>query len=177
MARNNIKYYIYDNPTKKEKTPIIFFHGIGTGTNNLIIGLILYVPFIYVLYRNFRFDRKILLMYMPEVASRVPSSNRIFTKDEMIVGVTQLFDQHGIKNATFIGHSFGTTCMAWFVNEAPWLVHSCYFIDPVCFLLNEPDVCFNFMYRTPTNPLQLIFYYFAGRELGISTVLARHFWW
>jgi hypothetical protein len=95
----------------------------------------------------------------------------------MIDGVKELFIHHAIRSAVFIGHSFGTTCVAWFVNEAPWLVHSCYFNDPVCFLLNEPDVCFNFMYRTPTNPIQLLLYYFSARELGISTVMRRHFWW
>jgi pimeloyl-ACP methyl ester carboxylesterase len=130
-----------------------------------------------LLLRQFHGSRKIILMYMPEVTMRIPSSSPIFTKQEMIAGVTKIFATYAIKSATFIGHSFGTTCISWFVNDVPTLVQSAYFIDPVCFLLNEPDVCYNFMYRRPQNAIQIVFAYFAGKELGISTVLARHFWW
>lgn len=133
---------------------------------------------IILLFKNFSTTHKIILMYMPEIAMRTPSSSRIFTKHDMFNCVSEIFNKHRIrKGATFIGHSFGTVIMAWFLNERKEFVNGCYFLDPVCFRLNEPDVCFNFMYRTPQNAIQLIFSYFAGKELGISTVLSRHFWW
>jgi len=51
------------------------------------------------------------------------------------------------------------------------------FIDPVCFLLIKPDVCFNFMYREPADPTQLLINYFLAKELYIAHSLSRNFFW
>merc|ERR1711879_41480 len=49
--------------------------------------------------------------------------------------------------------------------------------DPVCFLLAQPDVAFNFMYRRPSNPFTLMVAHFVRWELFSANVLMRHFYW
>lgn len=51
------------------------------------------------------------------------------------------------------------------------------FIDPICFSLFEPYVVYNFVYRTPHKLGHLWMFYFVCREMGISYVVSRHFWW
>merc|ERR1711920_481510 len=57
------------------------------------------------------------------------------------------------------------------------MVQMATFIDPVCFLLVKPDVCYNFVYRRPQTPLHLLINYFAARELFIANSLSRNFFW
>ncbi|KAI8903583.1 hypothetical protein EDD86DRAFT_96895 [Gorgonomyces haynaldii] len=170
--KDKIQYYMYDPKTKasESKSPIVYFHGIGAG-------LSLYIPFIRKMLTRYRYDRRIILLHMPEIGQRIPNTSPIFSKQEFVQGIQDIFKVHQIQKATFIGHSFGTICLAWIVNDCPQLVDACYFSDPVCFQLQEPDVCFNFVYRQPSNFFQIIVWFFAAREIGISSVLSRHFWW
>lgn len=50
-------------------------------------------------------------------------------------------------------------------------------MDPVCFCLWEGDLCWNFVYRTPSNGMELILKYFAATEPGIAVAVQRHFDW
>jgi hypothetical protein len=50
-------------------------------------------------------------------------------------------------------------------------------VDPVCFMLFLPHLCYNFMYRKPVTPMHHILHYFTARELYISHTLHRHFFW
>jgi len=67
--------------------------------------------------------------------------------------------------------------MAWMAKKAPQHVSSMTFMDPVCFLLIKPDVCYNFMYREPADPTQLLINYFLAKELYIAHSLSRNFFW
>ena len=114
---------------------------------------------------------------VPEICMRFPSASPIFSKVQFLDAIKSVFAQHQVDAASFIAHSFGTFWLAWLVNDAPELVDGAYFSDPVCFLLSEADVCFNFLYRHPNNFFQWVVWYYAGRETGIATVLCRHFNW
>ena len=59
----------------------------------------------------------------------------------------------------------------------PELVSRSCFVDPVTFCSWEGDVCYNFVYGTCTNGLQLLIRYFVATELGVSNLLQRHFDW
>merc|ERR1712194_559411 len=63
------------------------------------------------------------------------------------------------------------------VQLAPTRVLALTFIDPVCFMLAKPDVAYNFMYRKPASPTQLLLYYFVSKELYIAHSLAKNFFW
>jgi len=63
------------------------------------------------------------------------------------------------------------------IRNRPKLVHSTVLVDPIVFMLHEPDVSFNVLYRVPTTLTQWILHTFAARELHISHVLMRAFDW
>jgi hypothetical protein len=73
--------------------------------------------------------------------------------------------------------SYGTACLSWIVQQCPAYIARLIFLDPICFGLFEPYVIFNFVYRIPYKLGHLYMYYFVCRELGISYVISRHFWW
>jgi hypothetical protein len=73
--------------------------------------------------------------------------------------------------------SYGTACLSWIVKKCPEYISKLIFIDPICFALFEPFVVYNFVYRAPAKLAHLYMYYFVCREMGISYVVSRHFWW
>ena len=50
-------------------------------------------------------------------------------------------------------------------------------VDPVCILLNLPDVCVNFLYKRPRSLMGALLRVFGAREFGIARTLMRHFFW
>ena len=77
----------------------------------------------------------------------------------------------------FLCFSYGTACLSWIVQSCPEYISRLIFLDPICFALFEPYVVYNFVYRIPYKLGHLYMYYFVCRELGISYVISRHFWW
>jgi hypothetical protein len=63
------------------------------------------------------------------------------------------------------------------VRHAPQLVRGVVLVDPVCFMLNEAHVAYNFLYRRPTRWTEWIMHAFAARELHVAHVLTRCFDW
>merc|ERR1712217_664693 len=66
---------------------------------------------------------------------------------------------------------------SWVVRSRPDIVSRLVLLDPVCFLLSQPDVAFNFLYRRPTNPFTVAVANFVRWELFSANVLMRHFYW
>merc|ERR1719240_1653518 len=95
----------------------------------------------------------------------------------MVACLSDMLHRRGHSSGHFIGHSFGSVPVAWMVRRAPDMVQVATFIDPVCFLLVKPDVCYNFIYRAPTTPARLIMEFFAARELYTAHSLSRNFFW
>lgn len=48
-------------------------------------------------------------------------------------------------------HSSGSVPHAWMLKAYPQLLKRNCFVDPVTFCLWEGDVCYNFVYKRPTN--------------------------
>lgn len=117
----------------------------------------------------------VFLVSMPHLAMRLKSD--VPSGAEVVTCLTGMLSSWDYRRAHFVGHSFGSVVMAWVVRQAPEIVSSAVFIDPVCFLLAKPDVCYNFVYRPPQKPLELVMSYFAARELFIANSLSRNFFW
>ncbi|CAF2427292.1 unnamed protein product [Rotaria sp. Silwood2] len=163
-------YYNKSNYGAEEEEPIIFFHGIGAG-------LLMYQPFISCIHQKFSPNRRIILISMSCVCMRYPSLQDIPNMSETADSMKLIFDYYKMNKAIFIGHSYGTACLSWIVQKCPQYISRLIFIDPICFALFEPYVVYNFVYRTPYKLTHLYMYYFVCRELGISYVVSRHFWW
>lgn len=150
------------------KPPIVFCHGIG-------VNLLPYAPFIGELLKQVGASRSIFLVSLPHISMRIKED--VPSSAEMTASLSDMLASWGASSAHFVGHSFGTVLVAWMAKRAPELVSAATFIDPVCFLLIKPDVCYNFMYRQPETATQLLLHYFVARELFIAHSLSRNFFW
>ncbi|KAJ3011558.1 hypothetical protein HKX48_006774 [Thoreauomyces humboldtii] len=153
-------------PTPRGALPIVFVHGIG-------VGFAVYLPLLASLPRNV----PIYLLEWPHVAMQVRDDvPSVADTRSLLVGMLAK-DKH--PKATFIGHSLGSVAVAWLLNSPAHRsrVGSVVLLDPVTFLLCDPTTAYNFLYRPPTEPLQLLMNYFVSRELYIAHSLSRHFHW
>ena len=56
-------------------------------------------------------------------------------------------------------------------------VSSTVLVDPVTFLLCDPMVATNVVYKEPKNTIDFLMHFFVARELFIANALSRHFNW
>lgn len=147
--------------------PIVFIHGLG-------INILPYYNFIAELLRV-ACGRTLFLLSLPHISMRL--QEHVPSCAEMVACLSDMLASWGHSSAHFVGHSFGTLPLAWMVRLAPSRVSMATFIDPVCFLIIKPDVCYNFIYRRPSTPMQMISQFFVARELYIANSLSRNFFW
>ncbi len=132
--------------------PIVFIHGIGIGYAHYF-GVVSSLPT----------DVDVYLLEWPNVAMQMNSCGP--TPHETITAITKLFAAHGHKAGCFVSHSLGTVMMSWLLKDvhACKLVASSVIMDPVSFLLCDPTVATNFVYREPTTPLEFMMHFFVSR--------------
>lgn len=147
--------------------PIVFCHGIG-------VNVLPYRPLLNEMLQRAP-ERSFFLISLPHISMRI--KEEVPSSTEMVACLSDMLGSWGHTSAHFVGHSFGSLPLAWMARKAPSFVSMMTFIDPVCFLLVKPDVCYNFMYRKPENPTQLLINYFLAKELYIAHSLSRNFFW
>ncbi|CAJ1417026.1 unnamed protein product [Effrenium voratum] len=148
--------------------PLVFCHGVG-------VNLLPYVHFINELLRQVPRGKDIFLVSLPHISMRIKED--VPSSTEMVACLRDMLASWEHTSAHFIGHSFGSIVVAWMARNAKEMVSVATFLDPVCFLLIKPDVCYNFMYRQPQTATQLLMHYFVARELFIAHSLSRNFFW
>eukprot|EP00546_Thalassionema_frauenfeldii_P021929 CAMPEP_0178895696 /NCGR_PEP_ID=MMETSP0786-20121207/733_1 /TAXON_ID=186022 /ORGANISM="Thalassionema frauenfeldii, Strain CCMP 1798" /LENGTH=638 /DNA_ID=CAMNT_0020565961 /DNA_START=177 /DNA_END=2090 /DNA_ORIENTATION=- len=134
-------YYHLGKDTNYEKTPLVFVHGIG-------IGLIMYIAFIDGLLKT---GRPILLPEIPYVSGFRPYQSRNSVLPPAVVCSTmiEMLAKHGYLRASFIGHSYGTTWLAYMCKYASHAIAALLFLDPICFCLHLPRLTKQFVYHQP----------------------------
>ncbi|RUS13533.1 Alpha/Beta hydrolase protein [Endogone sp. FLAS-F59071] len=149
----------------RKRTPVVFIHGMG-------LGMISYIEWVL---RLLSLDREIFLVELPYVSMRLVED--VPTMQETVREIDQMLENHGHKQAVFVGHSLGSAVVSWVLKNTPKKVAAVIMIDPICFLLHYPDVAYNFVYRIPERANEHIISFFASRELYISHYISRHFHW
>uniref|UniRef100_A0A0G4HL36 AB hydrolase-1 domain-containing protein n=1 Tax=Chromera velia CCMP2878 TaxID=1169474 RepID=A0A0G4HL36_9ALVE len=151
-------------PGSPPRYPVVFVHGLGHG-------LVYYLELLGAL----RGERPLFLLELRYVSSRVwehiPSVKRT------VEAVHTILTENNFTRAIFIGHSYGSIAVSWCIKYKPEMVQSAMLIDPISLLLCLPKVAHNFVYKEPQTAFQWIRYVFLSRELGISRVMSRAFWW
>jgi len=150
----------------EDKLPIVFIHGIGIGFASYIAVLL-----------GFPRDVDVFLVEWPYVAMQMKDSGPSCA--ESVNCIVSLLEQHGHKKACFVAHSLGTVMVSWMLHDprGASMVGSTLLMDPVTFLLCDPTVATMFVYKDPTNTLDLLMHFFLSRELYIANALSRHFAW
>lgn len=145
--------------------PTIFFHGITTG----------WAPYA-LLIEYLKDNRTVLLFNLDSI--QMNSLNFYMPTPEFYCScVRSVLDLHGIQRVNLVGHSFGTITVGWFAKYYPSYTAHLTLIDPVSLLLSQPNVAYNFLYRSPVTLMQWLLYLGAASELTIAYALRRNFWW
>merc|ERR1711862_277637 len=132
----------HGKPTTPHELPVVFIHGLG-------VGLTPYLPFI----KRIADMRELFVVELPEVAQT--GSELVLPPSAMAEEIAAMLAAHGHSRACFIGHSYGTAVLSWIIRSRPDIVAQPIFLDPICFLLANPDVAYNFIYRRPNNVFML----------------------
>lgn len=163
-----LQYWLRRGRGKSAEPPIVFCHGVG-------VNLLPYEHFITELLRQVPKGKTIFLVSLPHISMRI--NEDVPSSAEMVACLRDMLASWEFDSAHFVGHSFGSIVVAWMCKNSKETVKVATFLDPVCFLLIKPDVCYNFMYRRPETPTQLLMHYFVARELFIAHSLSRNFFW
>jgi pimeloyl-ACP methyl ester carboxylesterase len=140
---------------KKEKSktfPIVFIHGIGTGFAH-------YITFI----SKFPYDVDIFLIEWPYVAMQMTTTAP--SAEESVSSIVSVLNHYGHEKATFVAHSLGTTVLSWMLHDpvGALKVANSVLLDPINFLLCDPAVCSQFVYRDPNESIDLLMHFFLSR--------------
>lgn len=144
--------------------PIVFIHGLG-------VGVAPYLRFI----RRLAQARECFVIDLPEVSQS--GCERVLSPQAMAECIAQMLSVFGHEKACFVAHSYGTFVMSWIIRYRRDIVGKTILLDPVSFLLAQPDVAYNFLYRDPHNPVTVFIANFVRWELFSANVLMRHFYW
>ncbi|TPX64204.1 hypothetical protein SpCBS45565_g06028 [Spizellomyces sp. 'palustris'] len=169
VAGSGTLRYLYrpaTEPTLLGSTPIVFVHGIG-------IGFAAYLQLLARLPRNV----PIYLLEWPHVSMQL--QEQVPTIPDTLNFLSGMLRRDKHPRATFVAHSLGTVAVSWILKSPLHrnLVSSVVLLDPVTFLLCDPAIAYNFLYRPPTSVLELLMSYFVSREMYIAHSLSRHFHW
>lgn len=166
-----------DQPAKTRSVPLIFAHGLG-------IGLCQYAAFLnYLAHAPWALNKPVVILIQPSISQEVFSAQHLKppSRESLAADVIQLiyaenFAETGVE---LVGHSMGTIVMTWIVKclSHKGIIKRICLIDPVCFCLWEPHVCYNFLYSKPRTGIERIIRYFVGTELGVAHHLHRYFEW
>ncbi|KAF8309542.1 hypothetical protein DL93DRAFT_2230807 [Clavulina sp. PMI_390] len=171
-----MEYLIRAPPGGSSEPPILFLHGLGIGLAqySVLVSAILKSPELA--------HRTILVPLQPHISQQIfhprhvrPPRHRFVVQD-----LKTIIERHAPgpkKEAVVLSHSNGTVLHSWLIKAHPELVQASCFVDPVVFCLWEGDVCYNFVYREPSNGIELLMRYFVGSELGIANYIQRNFDW
>jgi len=150
----------------KEKTPIVFVHGIG-------IGLITYISLVDSF---LKLGRPFFLPEIPYVSGFRPwqGPNAVLPPAVVCSTMTAMLATHGYLRATFAGHSYGTSWLSYMCKyEAP-AVSALLFLDPICFCLHVPRLTKQFVYHRP-DPGAIS--YIVRSDLIVNWTIQRSFPW
>eukprot|EP00898_Chlorokybus_atmophyticus_P003469 jgi/Chlat1/4122/Chrsp269S03961 len=151
------------------REPRIFVHGIGVGL----------APYLSFLDKLCPPQQPSVIVELPHIAMRITWAQA--SVEDIVDSLEIIRQRHQLHKACYIAHSYGTFVVTRLHKRYPGSVERVALLDPVCFLLCLPDVCYNFVYKAPTpGPmywLDFVRWYFCSRELHIAESLCRNFWW
>lgn len=168
-TKSTLSYYIYEpKAATTSAKPIFIVHGIG-------IGVTMYINMIKSVVTESGGRRPIVFLNLPHISLNVVSS--VPSVEETLACIDTIFRRHSLGPCSWVAHSYGTIVSTWALKQRPEYISKLTFVDPVCFALWEPDLIYNFLYRTPSAPIHRIAQYFVAQDLLVAYTLFRRFWW
>ncbi len=132
----------------------MFIHGIGLGFSHYLI-----------LLSSLPRDTDIFLVEWPYVAQQMAiDAPAAPTAVSALVNTLDHFG-HKERGATFLAHSLGTVMVAWMLHDKVGrnYIATSTVLDPITYLLADPTVASNFVYKDPIDELDLLMHFFLSR--------------
>lgn len=149
---------------RSKRPPVVFIHGLGPGL----------APYLFFI-RRLASAHECFVLELPEISQ--VGVETAPTPQALADALADMLASHGHESACFIGHSYGTVELSWVLRHRPEIVQKAIFLDPVCFLLSQPDVAFNVLYRRPHNWFMTLVGNTVAWELYTANTLKRNFFW
>mmetsp|Transcript_18022 Transcript_18022/g.42120 ORF Transcript_18022/g.42120 Transcript_18022/m.42120 type:complete len:466 (+) Transcript_18022:89-1486(+) len=167
-------YYWWRAPrcTDEAVPDLLFFHGLCgfTGYLPVIVITLLTSP-----------SRGAVLLELEDV-SQCLNFDRWPTRQAVLgavqSGLAQLASVRGYSRPVVVfGHSLGTCAATAVLEESNADIIGVMLVDPVCMLLELPDVAYGFLYRAPQEFFDWLCLLWCSGEPGISLYFRRRFFW
>jgi len=150
------------------KAPIVLIHGMG-------VGVIPYLQLVQDLLVAGEEKHDIILLELPCVSQQVTTHQLL--PEDFLRDLQLMMESEGISAARFVGHSYGTMCLAWIAKNAPCIAESFAFLDPGCFFLHDTTTLRAILYKEANDDAEMLFKYFLRSELFFNLHCRRHFLW
>lgn len=156
--------------------PVLFLHGLG-------IGMVQYVDVVRGLLNPelMRQPRPVLIPLQPWTSGDIlsPRFLRPWRAPESAALIRAMIERHGFDECgvSVMSHSMGTILHTWLLKHMSDLIQRSILVDPVCFQLWAPHLCYRFLYKKANTFIEYALRYFVARELGTANVLTRNFDW
>lgn len=181
QQQNNMRVRTRSAAKQDAQMPVVFFHGIG-------VGLLTYLHFFFDLLKaaNSKSTRdgaeqgdvRIMAVEMLPVSFRLTSPP--LDKRAFLEAFTSIIDAHGWDDFAIVSHSYGSVPTTHILTADAALsrrAKAATLVDPVTIMLQLPHVAYNFTRRAPRTAAEWQLWYFASSDVGVATVLGRHFFW
>ncbi len=165
----------------QEQLPVVFLHGIG-------VGLLTYLRFLFDLIKAADAREgssiRIIAVEMLPVSFRLTSPP--LDKRAFLAAFASILDAHGWDDFALISHSYGSVPTTHILTATDdddggaglsRRARAATLVDPVTVMLQLPHVAYNFTRRRPRTAAEWQLWYFASADVGVATVLGRHFHW
>lgn len=135
------------------------------------------MPYLSFLSELIRHDPDVGIIAVENLSISMRISPPPLSRTTMLEALAVILRFHAFQHYVVCGHSYGTVIAAHMMREttfsadaAGWVL-----VDPIPFLLHQPSVAYNFVYREPKTANEWQLWYFASRDPDIARALARHF--
>lgn len=145
----------------------MFIHGVGFGPGAYASQMQRLV--------ELHSDRQIYALELPFII--VGTFSGIPLMDEVLASIDALFLENGLKEASFIAHSFGTVVCTLLSSHRPHYIKKLTLVDPVCFNLVQSQFIQKCLYQPPSCFAHDLMQFFILRDPLIASLFSRNFWW
>lgn len=168
MKSGDLSYFFKQG--KRDKTPILFLHGIG-------VGIMPYLGFFSGTIEPLFKEESVFVIEMPQISQRYNPID--LDNEKFVVNVSNILNQHGYATCIGLAHSYGTFVASWFLKFPCNLkFEKLILADPACLLLHHIDVLNNMIYKVPsTSHLDRVLEFIMRSDYFFQKHLRNEFHW
>ncbi|KAJ9077809.1 hypothetical protein DSO57_1013234 [Entomophthora muscae] len=116
-----------------------------------------------------------MLLELPHIC--MGSVNAIRDHDQFLKAFDAVIMRHDLEKVAVVGQSYGTIMASWMIQQRPQHLTHAYLVDPVCFLMWDPELIYSFLYEGPKCMFHELAREFLSRDPLIMHTLTQELYW